>query len=323
MKTPFTLHLLWLVPVLALLTLAACITLGGPVQPPTMGSINDPFKAVDFSDLPPVRTYLASDGQPLAYRDYAPQGLLRGSVTLVHGSSASSNSMHVVAKALAQAGYRVLALDMRGHGQSGVKGHIDHIGQLEADLADFVRRVQPPQPSTLVGFSAGGGFALRFAGGANQAMFGSYLLLSPYLDPAAPNQRPNAGGWTAVGVPRIVGLSVLNAAGVQAFNSLPVLSFALSDRARDSLTPQYDFNLAMNFRPERDYAANIKSVKRPCAILAGDADEVFKTDQLAGAVRAAGQDWPVELLPGIGHINLILAPAATVATVHLVGRLQQ
>jgi alpha-beta hydrolase superfamily lysophospholipase len=316
-------RLLWLVPVLALLALAACITLGGPVQPPTLGSINDPFKAVDFSGLPPVRTYLASDGQPLAYRDYAPSGLVRGSVTLVHGSSASSNSMHVVAKALAQAGYRVLALDLRGHGQSGVKGHIDHIGQLDSDLANFVRQVHPPQPSTLVGFSAGGGFALRFAGSANQALFGSYLLLSPYLDPAAPNQRPNAGGWAVAGVPRIVGLNVLNALGVHAFNGLPVLSFALSDRARAYLTPQYDFNLAMNFRPERDYVANIKGVKRPCAILAGDADEVFKTDQLAGVVRAAGQTWPVELLPGIGHINLILAPAATAATVRLVGRLQQ
>lgn len=82
---------------------------------------------------------------------------------------------------------------------------------LESDLAAFVQAAQPPQPSTLVGFSAGGGFALRVAGSQQQKLFHSYLLLSPFINPKAPNQRPDSGGWVSVGVPRIVALSVLNA----------------------------------------------------------------------------------------------------------------
>ena len=302
--------------------IALGIALGGPAQPPPMTSINDPFKTVDFSDLPPVRTFPATDGQLLAYREYAPIGAARGSVTLIHGSSASSSSMHPIAKALARAGYEVFAVDVRGHGRSGIKGHIGFVGQLESDLADFVRVVQPPKPSTLVGFSSGGGFVLRFAGSKYQDNFGSYLLLSPFISQDAPNQSPGSGGWVSVGVPRIVALSVLNAVGISAFNSLPVMSFALNEQARSFLTTQYDFNLATNFRPEPDYMANIRRVAQPVRILAGDADEVFRTAELEGIFRAAGKPWDVNLLPGIGHIELTLRPAAIAAIVHDVDSLQ-
>ncbi|MDH4322885.1 MAG: alpha/beta fold hydrolase [Betaproteobacteria bacterium] len=309
--------------VVALLALAGSIAFGGPTPPAPMATINDPFRSVDFSDLPPVLIFQASDGQPLAYREYVPVGVQRGSVTLIHGSSASSNSMHPMAKALAAAGYKAFALDMRGHGQSGAKGHIRHIGQLDSDLADFVRAVRPPQPSTLAGFSSGGGFVLRFAGGENQSLFGSYLLLSPFLSESAPNQRPGSGGWVNVGVPRIIGLAVLNSLGIRAFNWLPVASFALNEQARTLLTPEYDFNLAMNFRPERDYVANIQRVAKPCAVLAGAADEAFRTEKLEEIVRAAGKGWEVELLPNVGHIPLTLEPSAVAVMVRHVRKLQQ
>lgn len=304
------------------LLLVGGILFGGPKSPSPMKSINDPFKTVDFSDLPKILTFQAADGTPLAFRAYDPVGALRGSVTLVHASSASSNSMHLLAKAFASIGYKVFALDMRGHGQSGTKGHIAYIGQLESDLVDFVHAVRPPQPSTLAGFSAGGGFVLRFAGSENQKLFGSYLLLSPFLSQDAPNQRPNSGGWANVGIPRIIGLSLLNAVGVHSFNTLPVTSFALTDEARAFLTPEYDFNLAMNFRPQRDYMNNIQRVNQPCAVLAGTADEAFRTEELKGIFRAAGKSWKVGLLPGVAHIPLILQPTALDAAVSLVEKLQ-
>ena len=101
------------------------IVFGGPKSLPPMASVNDPFKTVDFSDLPPLRHYAAEDGAALAYRYYDPVGATpRGSVVLIHGSSASSNSMHILAKGFANAGYAAYALDIRGHGASGIKGKI-------------------------------------------------------------------------------------------------------------------------------------------------------------------------------------------------------
>ncbi|HYA60421.1 MAG TPA: alpha/beta hydrolase [Burkholderiaceae bacterium] len=309
---------------LGLICLALVIIFGGPTRPAAMASINNPFESVDFRDLPPLLSFRARDGKSLAYREYAPsQSKQRGSVTLIHGSSASSSSMHPMAKALATAGYRVYALDVRGHGASGVKGQIDFVGQLESDLETFVATVRPPAPATLLGFSSGAGFVLRFAGSEHGSLFDSYLLLSPFISQDAPNQRPASGGWASVGGPRIVALGILNAVGVRAFNSLPVVSFALSEEARAFLTADYSYNLAMNFRPRRDFLANIRSVSRPCAVIAGAQDEVFYTDKLQEIVHTAGKNWPVVLLPGIGHISVTLDPAALDAVVRQVSRLQQ
>jgi alpha-beta hydrolase superfamily lysophospholipase len=123
----------------------------------------------------------------------------------------------------------VYALDIRGHGASVPKGQIAFIGQLESDLQSFVQAVQPPSPSTLIGFSSGGGFVLRVAASEMQSAFDSYLLLAPYLGHTAPNYRPDSGGWVSVGVPRIVALNALNAVGIRYWKDLPVLRFALTE----------------------------------------------------------------------------------------------
>ncbi|MBI5894993.1 MAG: alpha/beta hydrolase [Desulfobacterales bacterium] len=304
--------------------LAAALAFGGPKSPAPMASINDPFKAVDFSDLPTRLRYTAEDGAALAYRGYAPAGgAARGSVVLVHGSSASSNSMHVLAKAFAGAGFAAYALDIRGHGDSGVKGTIDYIGQLEEDLASFVKAVPLTKPVTLAGFSSGGGFVLRFAGSERQDEFQSYLLLSPFLSPDAPNYRPGSGGWVSVGIPRIIGLMALNRLGFRAFNGLAVTRFALGEEAKKLLTPTYSFSLAVNFQPQRDYEANIRAVHQPVTVVAGASDEVFMTDQLEGIFRKQGQTWPVMLLPGIEHIPLTLDTEAVKASVQAAEALQK
>ncbi len=138
------------------------IIFGGPRTPHPMGSIIDPFSSVDFSDLPQLSRFTARDGTKLAYRSYAlaTSAPGEGSVVLIHGSSATSSSMHPMAKELSAAGFTTYALDIRGHGGSGDKGQIGYIGQLEDDLTDFMRAVSPPAPVTLAGFSSGGGFAL-------------------------------------------------------------------------------------------------------------------------------------------------------------------
>lgn len=313
---------IWLIVLVAVL--AGVIAWGGPGTPPPMPSINNPFEAVDFSDLPPLARFTARDGTPLAYRSYAPAAITpgRGSVVLIHGSSARSSSLHVLAKAFAAAGFQVYALDVRGHGASGVKGQIGYIGQLEDDLADFMHAVSPAQPSTLIGFSSGGGFAIRFAGSDRQQLFQSYLFLSPFLSQDAPTYRPGSGGWVSVGVPRIVGLSILNEFHIHALDHLVVIRYALSDDAKKLLTPEYSYALETNFRPLPDYQANLRAMQQPCEVMAGADDEVFQVDRLAAVFHQAGKDVPVELVPGVNHIGLTLAPAALAAEIQAVEKLQ-
>ena len=147
--------------------------------------------------------------------------------------------MHVMAKGFSAAGYDAYALDIRGHGDSSTRGHIAYVGQLEDDMEDFVHAVKLAQPSTLIGFSSGGGFVLRFAGFSKEKLFSNYLLLAPFISQDAATSRPDSGGWVSVGVPRIIAISFLNGFGVHAFDDLPVIRYALTKENAKFLTPGY------------------------------------------------------------------------------------
>jgi alpha-beta hydrolase superfamily lysophospholipase len=181
--------------------------------------------------------------------------------------------------------------------------------------------VRPPRPIVLAGFSSGGGFALRFAGDPRHQRFDGYLLLSPLLGRDAPTFRPEAGGWAKVGVPRLVAISLLNRFGIRACNGLPVVRFALDEYGRKHLTPAYSYSLATDFMPWRDWRANIRAVRQPMRLMAGQEDEVFHAERFEEAFRAAGHPVPVTLVSGVGHVSLTLDPAAVQAAVGLVGEL--
>ena len=320
MKT--TLIVLTLVATLFAGAIAWAVASGGPGQPAPLDSISAPFKNVDYAGLPAPSRFVARDGTRLSYRVYEPEGgAPRGSAVLVHGSSARSESMHLMAQGLARAGYTAYALDVRGHGESGHKGHIAYIGQLEDDLEDFVAAVKPAAKRTLVGFSSGGGFALRFAGDARKTLFDHYLLLSPFVHQDAASYRPASGGWVSVGVPRIVALVALNSLGITRFNDLPVTAFALDARAQQLLTPSYSYALAQNFRPRNDYRADIRAASQPMEVLAGSDDEVFFAEQFAPVFAEAGRPVRVTLVEGIGHMNLTLQAAAIEAVAAAIDRL--
>jgi len=284
-----------------------------------MASISSPFGSVDFTDLPKEDHFLAREGTALSFRTYpVAGGKTKGSVVLVHGSSASSRSMHVLAKAFVNAGYTTYALDIRGHGASGSKGYIAYVGQLEDDLEDFSRSVSPARPATLAGFSAGGGFVLRFAGSARQKLFSNYLLLSPFISQDAPTYRQNAGGWLRVGMPRYIAIGLLDSIGVHVFDELPVMKFALNEGAKTRLTSQYSYALAQNFRPQPDYRANITAIGQPLRLVAGQDDEVFYAAHYAEVFKSAGKAVPVTLVSGVGHVQLTIEQAGVQAAVSAV-----
>ena len=303
--------------------IAIAVAFGGPRSIQPMSSINQPFAQVDFRMMPEVKRFPAREGTTLAWRQYLPAVGAPAShpprrIVLVHGSSASSRSLHPLAQALAAAGFTVNALDMRGHGDSGPRGQAAYVGQLEDDLEDFMRATPFAGPSTLLGFSSGGGFVLRVAGGARQDSFDRYVLLSPYLRFDAPTSRPDAG-WASVGVPRIIGLRLLNHFGATTWNDLPVVEFALNDQVRRLLTPRYSYTLAASFGPHDDYRADIRGARHQVLLLAGTEDELFHADLFAAAFAEAGRPVSVTLVPGVNHIGLTLAPQALAAIVRACG----
>lgn len=322
--TTMTLFSVLAVVALALASLTLAITLGGPAPINALDSVNAPFKNLDYSALPPVQRFSARDGAQLAYRRYATSAAsavradgatanaaspANRRVILVHGSSASSRSMHPLAMALQTAGFDVAAVDMRGHGDSGPRGHIAYIGQLEDDIVDFSRNLPHTGPQTLLGFSAGAGFVLRFSASAEAALFDRYLLLAPFLI-QAPTNRPGGGGWASVGLPRIVALSVLNRFGVTRWNDLPVTQFALNAEAAKILTPSYSYALATNFGAHLDYKGDIAKAPATLKLLVGADDELMVPERYAEVFAAAGKTIVFTQIPGANHIGLTVNPAA-------------
>lgn len=87
-------------------------------------------------------------------------------VVLVHGYMDAAGTWDRVAPALAAAGHRVVALDMRGFGEGAraPRGSYYHFPDYVFDLADVIEALSPNEPVDLVGHSMGGTVATLFTG---------------------------------------------------------------------------------------------------------------------------------------------------------------
>lgn len=231
-----------------------------------MQSINAPFSSIDFSALPDAETHAARDGEAISYRRY-PSESENAVALLLHGSSSHGTSMHSLAAALADRGITAYAIDIRGHGETGRRGDVDHLGQPSEDIADMLKFIEAnhtAKPISLVGFSAGGGLALNAAGLGHADAISQLVLLSPMLGPDQPPytaENPHASDeqWATANIPRIIGLTILNQFGIHAFDDLSVIAFAVGDS--ESLTGQYSHRLLASMNPQ-DMSALLKATAR-------------------------------------------------------------
>jgi alpha-beta hydrolase superfamily lysophospholipase len=283
---------------------------------PELRSVSETARAVDRSTMPALDRFTARDGTQLAYRHYPARGPVNDRIAiLIHGSSGSSTSVHALADALASRGVETYAPDIRGHGGSGTRGDIAYLGQLEDDLADLVaivRRTSPNAALTLLGHSAGGGFALRVAGSPMQDLFARTVLIAPYLGYDAPTNRPHSGGWAGADVPRTLGLMALRKIGLDCCESLPTLAFAVPPNSATNLTPAYSYRLMRNFAT-RGYRDDLAAAKRPITLFSGADDEMMLADKYADAIQAVVPAADVKLIAGANHMAIVSAPRAVSA----------
>ncbi len=309
----------WALSAVGIAALLLAVMIATPlVAPPELRSISAARGTVDMSTLPAIERFQARDGTALGFRHYAAIGpSTRRAAIVVHGSSGSSgNTIHALSWALAQHGVESYAMDIRGHGVSGTRGDIAYVGQLEDDLADFVaeiRKTNPVVPLTLIGHSAGGGFALRVAGSKIQSLFARTVLLAPYLGYNAPTNQPSSGGWANADTPRIIALMILRRIGIDCCDALPVVAFAVPPNSANSLVPAYTERLRSNFGVHRDFRTDLAAATRPVTIYSGVNDELMVADKYVEAVRGVTPPVDVKLIEGVNHMGIVSAPAAVTA----------
>lgn len=312
----------WVLTSSGVFSLAIAGLLAAPLsQPPVLASIHEGAMAIGDQDRPTLSRFQARDGTFLAYRLYpAKDGATDRLAILVHGSSGSSAEMNAAARALADSGVAAVAIDARGHGASGTRGDIGYIGQLDDDLADLVGELRGKYPSarmTLIGHSAGGGFALRIAGEFEGKLFDRFVLLAPYLGYFAPTNRPSEGKarWADADAPRIVGLAALRRLGVDWGQSLPVIAFANAPSAVKNVTSRYSYRLLTNFGPPPDWKGAFEAAAAPIDVIVGENDELMDAGQYALALAPFAARTSLAVLPGVDHMGVAYEPAALAALV--------
>ena len=308
---------------MAAAALAGAVAFGTSSLPPPLADAAGPFKKIDFRDQPSLQSFQARDGTRLAYRVYPSQG--KKSVVMLHGAAGSGFMLHALAKAAQASGYTVYVPDVRGHGASGpISGDISYIGQLQDDLTDFaqfIHRIQPEVSLSLLGHSAGGGLALRFAGGPESALFDRYVLLSPLLARDAPTVRPGAGGLAKPFKERYMGLTILSRFGFHRFESLPVLAFAMPAAPGNIITPLYSYRLSENFTQNSHYLEDFRCVTKPMSVLVGANDEFFYANKFAPLIHEVRPDIAVGVVPNVGHMSIALEPDSIQQTIAVLNAL--
>lgn len=275
----------------------------------------DPQQTFDFSrveappEARPHTDYPARDGTRLPLRVY-PAATAEVVFILIHGSAGHGDYLHAMATELAERDVATVYVpDLRGHGADPARrGDIDYVSQLEHDLVDLVAYAREQHPGARVvvgGHSAGGGLALRFAGGAYADGVDAWLLIAPLLGPEAPTARHDAGGWVQVRLPRIVALTVLNNFGITALDHLAVVHFNLPERYRTGReTLAYSWRMVRGFGP-RDYRRDLAAVDEPVLLVIGERDEAFVVEQYAPVMDEYAPHGRVVVIPALRHMDIV------------------
>jgi pimeloyl-ACP methyl ester carboxylesterase len=300
----------WALSAAGTIALAIGCLLAAPLsQPPALASIHDGAVAIGDADRPALSRFQARDGTFLAYRLYpAKDGATDRLAIVVHGSSGTSADMHAVAKALADNGVAAVAIDTRGHGASGTRGDIGYIGEIDDDLADLVAQLRQSYPAarlTLIGHSAGAGFALRIAGETEGKLFDRFVLLAPYLGYSAPTNRPAEGPglWASPDLPRIIAALTLEKLGIDWPQSLPAIAFADAPEAKMFVTSEYSFRLMRNYTAPPDWKGAFERAKGRVSVVAGADDELMDAEGYQRALPSLGV--ALTIIPGVDHMGIV------------------
>ncbi|MGH1365152.1 MAG: alpha/beta hydrolase [Calditrichia bacterium] len=229
-------------------------------------------------------------------------------ILLVHGILATSFQLNTTSGLLREAANaNVIALNLRGHGQSeGAPGNLDYVDQYVDDINDVVeiiRNRDPRQKVILAGHSMGGGIAMRYVLKAGVTDVDGYLLYAPALGWEAPTTRKEGSSdseeFAKLHLARFIGLTLLNSVGITFLSDKDVLFFNLPE---GSPLRTYSYTSLVSMSPE-DAAKAFQAVDKPLLVIVGENDEMFYADRFEPLVRQ-NSDGLVHVIKEANHNSI-------------------
>ncbi|AWB91862.1 alpha/beta fold hydrolase [Aeromicrobium chenweiae] len=231
-------------------------------------------------------------------------------VLLSHGWPLSSDAWQVELKLLADAGYRAIAHDRRGHGRSSKTYEGNDMDTYASDLAQLVEALDL-RDLVLIGHSTGGGEVVRYAaqyGGDRVAK----IITAGAVPPIMVKSDANPEG-TPIEAFNAIRDGVLNDRS-QFYKELSDPFFGANrDGAKVSQGAKDDFwrqgmlvNLAAAFDcvkafSETDFTEDLKALNVPIMIAQGDDDQIVPIAAAAQKSIDLVKDGRLVVYPGAPH----------------------
>ncbi|MDG4761442.1 alpha/beta hydrolase [Micromonospora sp. WMMD710] len=265
--------------------------------------------------------FLSVDGGTIAYEVTGATGPL---VVLAHGMGDSREAYRFLTPALVQAGYRVAATDLRGHGESSVGWASYTRTAIAGDLIALVRHLGGP--AVLVGHSISGG-AVTIAAAKAPELVTALVELAPFTR----KQQVKLGdlrvaahrrGMTALMATTLLGSTkqwarYLDLAYPGPKSSdwdarLQQITAMLNEPGRMKVLQN------MGTTSPADAGEQLANVTRPTLIVQGTLDPDWAAPQAEGEAIVAGLPTGLgrlEMIDGAGHYPHVQFPQQTLAVV--------
>ncbi|MCA1818528.1 MAG: alpha/beta fold hydrolase [Thermoplasmatota archaeon] len=242
----------------------------------------------------------------LAHEEHGPK--TGPTVTLIHGFPFDRRMWGPTARVVAEAGYRVVLPDLRGHGKSPPGDGPATMEAMARDVAALLERIGA-RSGVVVGFSMGGYVALQMPLREREQVRALALV-----DTRAEADSPEAKAGRAKTI------QAVREKGMQALvdGMMPKLLHAdtpaskpqvkeMTERMMLENKPEGAVAALEGMRDRPDMRGKLASMHLPCLVVVGEDDQITPPDSASRMAQAfRGSDF--ELIPKAGHLSPLENP---------------